>query len=61
MKIKKDTYPDPPDNNFILFLQILADYQNNVLWELLNVTDGVSFASSTASSSSVATGMSPIQ
>jgi len=35
--------------------KILADYQNNVLWELLNVTDGVAFASSTASSSSVAT------
>lgn len=35
--------------------QILADYQNNVLWELLNVTDGVSFASTTASASSTAT------
>lgn len=35
--------------------QILADYQNNVLWERLNVTDGVSFASTTASASSVST------
>jgi hypothetical protein len=33
---------------------LLVDYQNNVLWERLNVTDAVSFASTTASAASTA-------